>query len=242
MRFFRPSRYGQRLAGFLVLSLGAHAVAFSLFRDPGEFLPIPPHGSGKVTLSQEGDAEMGLSSLFDPSAIVMPKDTPQQMAGTVSLPWQGEAWPAQPLSPVASYRPTQFGADAPLAVRAATSLGTFRHPAGGMIRAPSGKPVLESWAEISGDLRDRKPSKSLALPPLKSANALEPTAARIGVDEDGAVRFVFLEGSTGDAAADRDAANLLRTWRFAPSTNQWVEWGRVRVLWAVEPPAEGAKP
>jgi TonB family protein len=72
-------------------------------------------------------------------------------------------------------------------------------------------------------------------------NALEPTTARIGVDEDGAVRFVFLEGSTGDAEVDREASSLLRTWRFESSPGQWVEWGRVRILWAVEAP-QGATP
>lgn len=76
-----PSRMSRRLAGFLILSLGAHALAFSLFRDPGEFLPIPAPGAGKVSLVLKEDDEMGLAILFEPSAIVLPRGAPVRMAG-----------------------------------------------------------------------------------------------------------------------------------------------------------------
>jgi len=98
---------------------------------------------------------------------------------------------------------------------------------------------LETWVEIAGELKARKATTALDLPVMKSASALEPTTARVGVDEDGAVRFVFLEGTTGDPAVDREASNLLRAWRFEPAPGRWSQWGRVRVLWAVEPPGEG---
>jgi len=61
------------------------------------------------------------------------------------------------------------------------------------------------------------------------------------VDEDGAVRFVCLEGSSGDPAVDREASSLLRTWRFEPDLKSSIEWGRVRILWAIEAAGE-AKP
>ena len=235
------TRSGRRLAGFLILSLSAHAVAFSLFRDPGEFAPIPPPSPGKVVLVAEADLPGGLAQIFEPSAIVYPGATPPRLADAVILPWQETEWAAQPPAQAAVYRPSQVGADAPLAVRAEEALGQYRGatmPKAGPVK---GRPVLQTWSEITGDLRGRKATAGLALPAMKTAGALEPTTARIGVDEDGAVRFVFLEGTSGDPAVDREASNLLRAWRFEPVPGQWIQWGRVRVLWAVEPPGNGRR-
>ena len=233
------TRSGRRLAGFLVLSLSAHAVAFSLFRDPGEFAPIPPPSPGKVVMMAEEDLPGGFAQIFEPSAIVYPGSPPPRLAEAVTLPWQETQWAAQPPLQAPVYRPAQVGADAPLAVRAEESLGVFRSallPKAGPSR---GRPVLETWWEITGNLKGRKAVSGMELPAMRTASALEPTAARIGVDEDGAVRFVFLEGTSGDPAVDREALNLLRAWRFEPVPGQWIQWGRVRVLWAVEPPGEG---
>ena len=228
----------RRLAGFLVLSLGAHALAFSLFRDPGEFSPIPVPGAGKVSLFLREDNEIGLASLYEPSAIVLPKEGPTRMAGAVTLPWEELAWPSQTSFIVAGYRPSQLGRDAPLSVRATTSLGFYRNSTREKSAVVVGRAVPESWFELAGDLKNRKATKPIQLPAMKSATALEPTTARIGVDEDGAVRFVCLEGTTGDPVVDREASTLLRSWRFEPAPGKWVEWGRVRILWAVDNRAE----
>lgn len=233
------TRSRRRLTGFLILSLSAHAVAFSLFRDPGDFAPIPPPSPGKVVLAGEQDWPAGYAQIFEPSIIVYPGTPPPRLTEAVTLPWQDTSWAA--LTPVApgSFRPVQLGADAPLPVRAETALGQTRGSS--FFRSPpsTGRPVLETWWEITGDLKSRKKTRANELPPMRTASALEPTLARIGVDEDGAVRFVFLEGTSGDPAVDREASSLLRAWRFEPAPGQWIQWGRVRVLWAVEPPAEG---
>jgi len=236
-----PSRMGRRLAVFLVLSLGAHAVAFSLFRDPGVLTPIPPLGSGRVILSSTAGGEGGMAELFDPSAIVLPSVGPVRLAGKVTMPWQGMSWPEREITQAPQYRPQQIGQDAPLAVKATASGSFYKGRSQAVKSQDKGKGGATTWWELTGDLRKRKPTKSIQLPSMKSANALEPTAARIGVDEDGAVRYVFLEGSTGDPAVDREASTLMRTWRFEPSPGHWVDWGRVRVLWAVEAP-EGQSP
>jgi len=233
------TRSGRRLAGFLILSLSAHAVAFSLFRDPGEFAPIPPPSPGKVVLMAEADLPGGFAQIFEPSAIVYPQAQPPRLAEAVTLPWQDTTWAAQAPAPVGAFRPAQVGTDAPLAVRAETALGTYRSALLPKAGPPKGRPVLESWFEITGDLKNRKATSALELPSMQSTSALEPTTARIGVDEDGAVRFVFLEGTSGDPAVDREASGLLRSWRFEPTPGQWIQWGRVRVLWAVEPPKNG---
>lgn len=230
---------GRRLAGFLTLSLGAHTLAFSFFRDPGEFAPIPPPSPGHVVLMAEGDLPSGFAQIFEPSAIVYPGTPPERLAEPVVLPWQDNPWLVPPPLQAPIFRPAQVGAVAPLAVRAETALGQYRSallPKSGPLK---GRPVLETWVEIAGDLKNRKTTTELGLPVMKTASALEPTLARIGVDEDGAVRFVFLEGTTGDPAVDREASNLLRSWRFEAAPGQWIQWGRVRVLWAVEPPGNG---
>lgn len=233
------TRSGRRLAGFLILSLSGHAVAFSLFRDPGEFAPIPPPSPGKVMLMAEADLPGGFAHIFEPSAIVYPGTPTPRLADGVVLPWQDDSWAVQPPIPAPTYRPAQVGADAPLAVRAETALGQYRSSLLPKVGPVKGRPILETWVEITGDLKNRKATAGLSLPGMKTVSALEPTTARIGVDEDGAVRFVFLEGTTGDSAVDREASNLLRGWRFEPAPGQWIQWGRVRVLWAVEAPGNG---
>ena len=70
---------------------------------------------------------MGLASLYEPSAIVLPKEGPTRMAGAVTLPWEELAWLSQKSFTVGGYRPSQLGRDAPLAVRATTSLGFYRN-------------------------------------------------------------------------------------------------------------------
>lgn len=235
------TRSGRRLAGFLILSLSAHAVAFSLFRDPGEFAPIPPPSPGKVVLVAEADWPGGYAQIFEPSAIVYPQQPPPRLAEAVILPWQDTTWAAQTPTPAGTFRPAQVGANAPLAVRAETALGTYRSALLPRASTAKGRPVLETWFEITGELKNRKATSPLELPSMQSMSALEPTTARIGVDEDGAVRFVFLEGTSGDPAVDREASGLLRNWRFEPSLGQWIQWGRVRVLWAVKPPGNGQR-
>jgi len=242
MKFGLPglkTRSGRRLAGFLILSLSAHALAFSLFRDPGEFAPIPPPSPGRVVVASEASLPGGYAQIFEPSAIVYPSSSPPRLSDEFMLPWQNTVWPAPATIPVSSYRPGPIGADAPLAVRAQTALGQFQSKHLPFVGPVKGRAVLQTWHEVTGDLKERKTTGPLELPRVKSSNALEPTLARIGVDEDGAVRFVFLEGTSGDPAVDREASNLLRAWRFAPAPGQWIQWGRVRVLWAVEAPGHG---
>lgn len=242
MKLFLPgpkTRSGRRLAGFLVLSLSAHAVAFSLFRDPGDFAPIPPPSPGKVLMAGEDEWPGGYARIFEPSAIVFPAAPPPRLTEGVILPWQDTSWSA--LTPVApgSFRPAQIGTDAPLPVRAGTALGQVRGSSLFRTAPARGRPVPGTWWEITGELSKRKRTSTGELPAMRTAQALEPTLARIGVDEDGAVRFVFLEGTSGDPAVDREASSLLRAWRFEPAPGQWIQWGRVRVLWSVEPPTAG---
>ena len=232
-------RPGRRLAGFFILSLGAHALAFSFFRDPGEFAPIPPPSPGRVVVISDANLPGGYAQIFEPSAIVYPSSVPPRLADGFVLPWQNTQWAAPETISSPSYRPGPIGADAPLAVRAQTALAQFQSVRLPMAGPAKGRPVLQTWHEITGDLQNRKPTGTLELPGVKSSSALEPTLARIGVDEDGAVRFVFLEGTSGDPAVDREALNLLRAWRFEPLPGRWIEWGRVRVLWAVEAPGTG---
>lgn len=237
-----PSRLRGQLTLFVVISLGAHALAFSLFRDPGEFIKIPPHGPGKVTLQSGDGAETGLASIYDPSAIVFPKSRPELLAGNVTLPWGEGGWSVQPTVPIQEFHPNGLGTDAPLSVRAAQSIGSYRSVPLRVGLRESDQASAKTWFDLDGPLKNRLGAKTLNLPALQSSHALEPTRARLGVDEDGAVRFVFLEGTTGDPVADREASNLLRGWRFEPEPGQWVQWGWVRILWAVEPAPGEAKP
>jgi len=236
-----PSRLRGQLTLFVALSLGAHALAFSLFRDPGVFIRIPPHGPGKVYLQRGDGLETGLASIYEPSAIVFPRFRPGLLAGTVTLPWNEAGWSVQETLPVAEFHPNGLGTDVPLPVRAATSIGTYRSEALFTGRLNGVHAPAKTWFDLDTALKNRLGAKSLNLPALKSTHALEPTTARLGVDEDGAVRFVFLEGTSGDPAADREASNLLRSWRFEPEAGRWVEWGRVKILWAVEAPSGEAK-
>jgi hypothetical protein len=237
-----PSRLRGQLTLFVGLSLGAHALAFSLFRDPGDFIRIPPHGPGKVFLQSGEGVETGLASIYEPSAIVFPNSRPGLLAGTVTLPWNEVGWAVQETLPAPEFHPNGLGTEAPLSVKAATSIGSYRSELLSSARKNVDRAAAKTWFDLDAGLKNRLGAKSLTLPALQSTHALEPSTARLGVDEDGAVRFVFLEGTTGDSAADREASNLLRSWRFEPQPGRWVEWGRVKILWAVEPAVGEAHP
>lgn len=183
-----------------------------------------------------------MASIYDPSAIVFPKARPDLLVGKVTLPWSEGGWSVQPTVPVPDFYPDGLGTDAPLSVRAAQSIGTYRSTSLRVSPRESGRISPKTWFDLDGALKNRLGAKSLSLPALQSTHALEPTRARLGVDEEGAVRFVFLEGTTGDPGADREASNLLRGWRFEPEPGQWVQWGWVKILWAVEPVPGEAKP
>ena len=70
----------RRLAGFLLLSLGAHALAFSFFRDPGEFDPIPPPSPGRVFRLPEADLPGGYAQY-----VTVPLSTLNPLAASVSF-------------------------------------------------------------------------------------------------------------------------------------------------------------
>ena len=152
-----PSRIGGRLLGFLLLSLGAHAVAFSIFRDPGDFSPLSSQGAGKVILSTMVAGEGGMADLFDPSAILLPSDQPTRLAPSVTLPWQGLAWPEKAITPAPYYRPLQVGQDAPLAVKATTATGLSL----GRSQGPRSRPAPPS--------NHSAPRSPTAAPPLHDA-------------------------------------------------------------------------
>jgi hypothetical protein len=93
--------------------------------------------------------------------------------------------------------------------------------------------VTQSLAQVEGDLAGRAILRQPVLPALTREAALRPTVVRVGVGEDGTVRYALLHRSCGDEATDAQAVQWAREFVFEPATG--LAWGWVRFAWQTGP-------
>ena len=206
----RPRRRKVAIAGFLVGSVALHALCFYLFQvvyPPAISLLPPP---AQVTLiaptTAEARAFLNWVEAEDPAlasqtqrpadarAFQLPKVA--HVPSYLAVPPKLKELPARKISPaVPSAMPP---APVPVAVAA--------NPV-----APVAAPTILT---LSGDLRDLP----VTHPALKFRTVLRDAPAnahfRIAVDSLGAVRYSFLEQSSGDAGLDQQARQALALARF----------------------------
>jgi len=125
--------------------------------------------------------------------------------------------------------------NAPQLTSAATVPAFERTP----IQAPRVPPPTQSSFAVAGDLAARKLLTQLSIPLWPLAGTLRETHVNLAVDASGDVFSAVVEQSSGDAAADKQALDFCRQFRFAPSPTRApaspigadLTWGRVIFRW-----------
>jgi hypothetical protein len=203
------------IAGFLVASAALHALCFYLFQvvyPPAiSLLPPPAQVSVIAPTNEETRAFLNWLNAEDPALASQTQRSPDARA--FQLPRLGHipsyvAVPPQLKSP----RPRPAIDSTPLAMPPQPVPMISAAPAAAPLHAPS---TLVFSGALSG--------LAVTHPELKFKAGLDeaPQAARfrIAVDSLGAIRYLFLEQSSGDAAIDEEARAYLGLCRFqaAPS-------------------------
>ncbi len=230
----QPRRRGLAITGFLVASVVLHALCFYAFQiiypptvallpPPGRVTVIAPNTEeGRVLLRWLEAEDPALASTTQPPAegksLAMPtiQHAPSYLTRQPALKDVPPSTPnpavpsAQPPAPVAPpHASIQMVAKiAPTIVRLSTELETL-----GTMQSPEMK--------------------------FTASGHESPQAAqfRVAVNENGAVRYCFLENSSGDAALDEQARKYLALCRFSAIPNPQSEirngfvWGTATVEW-----------
>jgi TonB family protein len=223
----QPRRRRLAITGFLVASVVLHALCFYAFQiiyppavallpPPGRVTVIAPNTEeGRVLLRWLEAEDPALASTTQPPAdgksLAMPtiQHAPSYLTRQPALKDVPPSTPdpavpsAQPPAPVEPpHAPIQMVAKiAPTIVRLSTELETL-----GAMQSPKMK--------------------------FTASGHESPQAAqfRVAVNENGAVRYCFLEKSSGDAALDEQARKYLALCRFSAIRNGFV-WGTATVEW-----------
>lgn len=244
LKFHWPRRapFSLALAGFLLLSVLAHGLAFYILQvvDPPEVvIPPPPVQVNLLTPNTpENRALLQWIDAEDPAAIA---NTHEIVPGTLyDLSYQRSLADtlAMPKSPADTRATVPF----PPAAEATAIIGSAQAstPAPPAVMIP-----LPTELRFSGELSGRKIAKK---PPMKFDSGPlsgQPARFMVGVGPDGRVIYTFLLGTDmdeGAKAANRQAEDYLEKIEFAPRAGA-IAWGIATFYWGDDSdgPA-GAKP
>lgn len=209
-RWERPRQRRFAIAGFLLASAGLHALCFYLFQVvyPPAISLLPPPAQVSVIAPTSNEARSFLNRLNaeDPA-----------LASQTQRPADARAFQLPKIAHVPSYLavPPALKELPPWGV---VPLAPAAMPPAPVPDAPSAKSaslvVAPTALYFSDPLRDLK----VAHPDLKfrltSREAPESARFRLAVDSSGAVRYTFLEQSSGDATLDAQARQVLAQSRF----------------------------
>jgi hypothetical protein len=225
-RWERPSQRKAAIAGFLLASAALHALCFYIFQVvyPPAISLLPPPAQVSVIAPTSVEARTFLNWLEaeDPAiasrtqrpADARPFQLPKlaHVPSYLSVPPELKELPVRRMShPVPSAMPP-----APVPVAPAAKLAPPLH-----------SPTTLIFSDGLSDL-------SVTHPELKfrasSLDTPESARFRIAVDSLGAIRYSFLEQSSGDAALDEQARHYLALCRFA---RKWNPAAGDRLTWAL---------
>ena len=230
----QPRRRNLALGGFLAASVMFHALCFYAFQiiyPPAVALLPPP---GRVTViapnTEEGRGLLRWLEAEDPA--LASTTQPPADAKSLAMPIVQHAPsylmrqpalkglpPARPDPAIPSARPP--GPVEPLAPRTQT-----------IVKIAPTTVLLSADLEKLGTMHSPKMKFS-------PSSHESPRAAhfRLAVDENGAVRYCFLENSSGDVSLDEQARKCLALSRFSPGENRNAKsenrfvWGTATVEW-----------
>lgn len=230
----RPGRGKWTLAGFLLGSLAVHALGFYLFQIvyPPAVALLPPPGRVSLIAPNSGEGLLLLRWLEaeDPA-----------LASNTQLPADGKSL----TMPTIQHAPSYLARQSPLKplppINSEPGVPSARPPGPVERPAPRTRPVtaiVPTVVHFSAELEGRGQAQS---PDFKfnASGSTSPQAAefRIAVNDEGAVRFCFLQSSAGDPALDEQVRKYLALCRFPPIANRNEQtannltWGMATVEW-----------
>lgn len=226
-------RLSATLLGFLALSFAVHAFAFYLFQvvyppaigvtAPGaEIMLLTPSSTENRELLARIESE-------DPAKILKPPDV--SPAGMLDLRYKPSYEQSQP-EPVSAPKTDEVIAYPPILDANALVSAALPRPTRKTERVSSSKTRLSFSGVLAGRELRNQPALSLK---VRSAQTIEPARFLIGVDAAGIVRYSFLQSSSGDELADRDAEQAVQSLQFNPTAaNGPAVWGSATLIWGVD--------
>jgi hypothetical protein len=217
------------LLGFILLSACVHAFGFYIFQTiypPAGPVPPPPIEVGLLTPgTPEADAVLRWIDAEDPALAAEPRKAP--VPGLMSLPYNPSyatvhAQPAM-ASPAAEALPYPSGA---------SGLDLVEMAAAHAMASPPPPAPAATALSFSGGIKDGAEETLPSLDGLHEADlgALQPARFLMGVSDEGEVRYVFLQESSGDKSLDADASRVLEKVRFHPR-GEALTWGFATFYW-----------
>ncbi|MBA3962969.1 MAG: hypothetical protein H0X40_13875 [Chthoniobacterales bacterium] len=242
----RPRRRRLAIAGFILASLGLHALCFLLFQviypPTISLLPPPARVSVIAPTSDEARSYLQWLAAEDPA-----------LASQTQRPAETRAYQLPKLAHIPSYTtvPPQLRQLPPRPAKnlAVSAMPPAPVPMNSLGEEPPSVAVRSTIA-FSGALQNLAATQ----PDLKfhpsTRDAPEDSRFRIAVDTMGVVRYSLLESSSGDSALDDQARRYLALCRFARTTktnlpNDKLIWATAAVNFGndlITPPAAERAP
>ena len=229
--------------GFLALSAAGHGVCFYLFQIvyPPTVALLPP--PARVNLisenSDEGRAVLQWVAAEDPA-----------LATTTQRSPEAKAFILPKLSHVPSYLTAQPALKHLPLPNPAVQVPSSQPPGPVPIARAQNQPAAAGTSTTILFASDTDSLGEAQQPPMKfSASTREPPQSgsfRIAVNDDGIVRYCFLQNSSGDAALDKQARSYLMLCRFPPANKtssrgkDQLKWTTATIEWGndvIAPPA-----
>lgn len=230
------------LAGFLLLSILIHGLAFYVFQivyPPTASIAPPPAQVSILTPDTPQNRELlDWIDAYDPALLAQPQEAAPP--GLLQLPYVPSfaGRHAEPIVPAPAHPRAEFPAALSPGALIESALPGENH----RVQPVAPQPTATRFSGVLGD-RARVSEPPWKLKPAPAAQLLVQARFLLGVNADGAVDYIFVQESSGDDAMDRHAASHLQAIRFAPAENA-IEWGFARVLWGADAfaPSDENKP
>ncbi|MEO8353894.1 MAG: energy transducer TonB [Chthoniobacteraceae bacterium] len=222
-----PSRQRRALAWFIGLSLLAHIATFFLFQvvyPERATIPAPAPSLSILDASRpDHQTLLRLIEAEDPApAAATHAVVPPQL---LDVPYRPSY--ATPRTPPRNVVEPQTAAGYPPAL---DPVALIREITPGSNTTPAPASPVPSQVRFRGALADRKRRHQPALSIRTERKELQPATFLIGVQATGEVTYAFLQQSSGDAAVDEAASQMLRAFQFEPSSDDLV-WGYASINW-----------
>jgi hypothetical protein len=221
---------------FVAASLLLHAAGFVLFQivyPPALPILAPPPDVRLFAANEENRAFLEQIEAEDPARFLSPPQIPPpafrraeyspSFASVQTLP-KKVLEESQPIRALPILDPNSL-------VKAALPRSPLANP------SPVFRP---STIEIAGPLGERFPTDASSIV-FNSTTILQSPAFLLGVDQDGRVRYLFLQRTSGEDSVDRRIEAKLKTLQFGTGTAPLM-WGVAKWIWGSAEPDSSSAP